>query len=455
MRRLIDTFIEGILVFLSIFALQMLHIAIQPFSGGVPPYCKDTFDIVFIVKDILFYLVFWAFYILVLCEGNLKATSGKQKLIRAISVQGVVLCIRGSSSLLADEVFFGLCGIMMSGQWFVLLYLFHRYENKRYSLRNAIIGLLVITALWLPLSLHYDYSALAKIRNLQIAYYETSSVIKTLKDNTAFLYSVKYATGQSLYGTVFYLFCRSKTEYQDRKERRVSKRIAQLLLSCLFSLSSYLICLFVAPNGCFVSASNINHNSFKCSGLNFSTQIIEIYRINTKRSAKELVYSKTNCEVRYDTKKTASFAVDGYYPAIRSTNSDDLTSFFDNFLIVSENNHEAGLFGNQMVVIADEEGSKTIPIGSIGKLPENKCLLALCRETVEKKLFFVFPYNAQYLMKWDKEYMTPYLESFVGMDSSLKEQIEESGLRPEYVQMEAIRLLGTADGSLSQDEKRN
>ena len=441
MRKIIYGFIEGILVFLSILALQMLHIAIQPFSAGVPSYCKDSFVVVFIAKDILYCLAFWALYIVVLHEENPKAKSGKRKLIGAIVIQGVVLCIRGSASLLADEVFFGLCEIMVPVQWFAILYLFHISEKSRYSLRNAIIGLLVITALWLPMSLYYDYSALAKIRNLQIAYYETSSVIKTLKDNTAFLYSVKYATGQSLYGTVFYLFCRSKTEYPDRKERRVSKRIAQLLLSCLLSFTAYLICLFVAPSGCFVSASNINQNSFKRSGLNFSTQIIEIYRINTKHSAKELVYSKTNCKVRYDTQKITSFSVDGYYPAIQSTHSNDLTSFFDNSLIVSESDREVGLFCNHIVVIANEESAQTIPIDLIGKLPENESLLALCRETVEKNLFYVFPYNAQYLIKWDKEYITPYLGSFVEMDSSLKEQVEENGLRPEYVQMEASKLL--------------
>lgn len=38
------------------------------------------------------------------------------------------------------------------------------------------------------------------------------------------------------------------------------------------------------------------------------------------------------------------------------------------------------------------------------------------------------------------------------MDFSLKEQIEENGLRPEYVQMEAIRLLNTGVGSLSREE---
>ncbi len=258
---------------------------------------------------------------------------------------------------------------------------------------------------------------------------------------TTFLYSLKYAIGESTYGTVFFLFCKFKSEYQERKERRVSKRIAQLLLSCLLSFSAYLICLIVAPSGCFVSASNINQNSFKRSGLNFSTQIIEIYRINTKHSAKELVYSKTNCKVRYDTQKITSFSVDGYYPAIQSTHSNDLTSFFDNSLIVSESDREVGLFCNHIVVIANEESAQTIPIDLIGKLPENESLLALCRETVEKNLFYVFPYNAQYLIKWDKEYITPYLGSFVEMDFSLKEQIEENGLRPEYVQMEASKLL--------------
>jgi hypothetical protein len=133
--------------------------------------------------------------------------------------------------------------------------------------------------------------------------------------------------------------------------------------------------------------------------------------------------------------------VDGYYPAIQSTHSNDLTSFFDNSLIVSESDREVGLFCNHIVVIANEESAQTIPIDLIGKLPENESLLALCRETVEKNLFYAFPYNAQYLMKWDKEIMTPYLESFVEMDSSLKEQVEENGLRPEYVQMEASKLL--------------
>lgn len=442
MKKAINVFLEGILVFLSILALQMLHIAIQPFSAGVPPYCKDSFAVVFIAKDILYYLVFWVLYIVVLHEENPKAKSGKPKLIGAIAIQGVVLCIRGSASLLDNDVFFGLCEIMMPVQWFAILYLFHISEKSRYSLRTAIIGLLILTALWLPLSLHYDYSALAKIRNLQVSYYETSNIIKTLKNNTIFLYDVRQALGESIYGTVFYIFCRSKTDYQERKGRHLSKHIAQLLLSCLFSLCAYLICLFVAPSGCFVSASNINQNSFKRRGLNFSTQIIEIYRINTKHSAKELVYSKTNCKVRYDTQKITSFSVDGYYPAIQSTHSNDLTSFFDNSLIVSESDREVGLFCNHIVVIANEESAQTIPIDLIGKLPENESLLALCRETVEKNLFYVFPYNAQYLAHWDREYMTPYLKEYVKMEYTLKKLIEEYGIRPEYVQEESSMILG-------------
>lgn len=443
MRKVTDCFVEGIFVFLSILALQMLHVAIHPFSGGVPPYCKESFDIIFIAKDIIFYLAFWVLYIVVLREESPKETSRKRKLIGAIAVQGMVLCIRGSASLLGDAAFFGLCEILMPVQWFAILYLFHRYENSCQSLRAAIIGLLLLTALWLPLSLHYDYSALAKIRNLQVSNNETSGVIKTLKNNTSFLYNVKYAIGESLYGTVFYLFCRSKTEYQDRKDRRISKRIAQLLLSCLFSWSAYLICLFVAPSGCFVSASHINNNSFKYNGLNCSTQITEINRINTKHSAEELVYCKTHYEVRCDAEKIASFAVDGYYPAIQATHSDDLTSVFDNFLAVSENDFEAGLFGNQMIVITNEEGTQIIPIDSIGKLPENDSLLALFRETVENNLFYAFPYNAQYLTHWDYEFMAPYLKEYVSMEESLKKQIEECGLRPEYVQEESARLLET------------
>ena len=79
MKKAINVFLEGILVFLSILALQMLHIAIQPFSAGVPPYCKDSFAVVFIAKDILYYLVFWVLYIVVLHEENPKAKSGKPK----------------------------------------------------------------------------------------------------------------------------------------------------------------------------------------------------------------------------------------------------------------------------------------------------------------------------------------------------------------------------------------
>lgn len=442
MKKAINVFLEGILVFLSILALQILLIAIRPCSLVIPFCCKGSFVIIYIAKELLFYLAFWVIYIVVLSEENLRAKSGKQKLIAAIVVQVMVLCIKGVVSLIDNGVFFGICEILIPIQWIALLYLFHKYDNSRCPSKAAILGILALTALWLPISLYYDYSALAKIRNLQVSYYETSNVIKTLKNNTIFLYDVRQALGESIYGTVFYIFCRSKTDYQERKGRHLSKHIAQLLLSCLFSLCAYLICLFVAPSGCFVSASNINQNSFKRRGLNFSTQIIEIYRINTKHSAKELVYSKTNCKVRYDTQKITSFSVDGYYPAIQSTHRDDITSVFDNFLVVSENDREVGLFCNHIVVIANEESAQIIPIDSIGKLPENESLLALCRETVENNLFYAFPYNAQYLAHWDREYMTPYLKEYVKMEYTLKKLIEEYGIRPEYVQEESSKILG-------------
>lgn len=457
MRKIINYSTEAILVFLSLMALQILHIAILPFPSEISLFFKDLSAVGFLFKTTLFCLIFWVFYIFVLCERNPKESLEIRKIIGAIIIQCGIFCAKGITSLQNRIAFIVLGEAMLPFQWFAILVLFCLCDNSLKEQRSVFVGLLILTSLWLPISLYFDCSILSKINSLQVSHYETSSVVKTITRNSVFLNGVQYAIGESSFGTVFYFLYEDSKGCLERPGRQVSKQIARLLLSCLVSVLAYLICLFAAPNGCFVSASNKKQDSVKRDGLNISTQITEIYRINSTHSTRETAYCKTDCDIRYDTKILCSITVDGYYPAVQSSQIGDLTSLADNYMVVSNSRDEIGLFCNCMVVIANSEDFHAFQIDSLGEQAVNGGITALCEKIVEEKLFFAFPYDVQYLLHWDSKFVTPYLNDYERMDDSLAERIIEQGIRPEYVQTESVRLLAsrTGDGSLSQDEKPN
>ena len=73
---------------------------------------------------------------------------------------------------------------------------------------------------------------------------------------------------------------------------------------------------------------------------------------------------------------------------------------------------------------------------------ENQELLFFCKQLAEKQDFSTFPYYAEYLIRWDKDFIVPILQDYSLLnDASLKKQIEKSGLRYEYVKNEADKLL--------------
>ena len=73
---------------------------------------------------------------------------------------------------------------------------------------------------------------------------------------------------------------------------------------------------------------------------------------------------------------------------------------------------------------------------------ENQELLFFCKQLAEKQVFSTFPYYAEYLLRWDKDFIVPVLQDYSMLsDASFKKQIEESGLQYEYVRNEAVKML--------------
>ena len=62
-------------------------------------------------------------------------------------------------------------------------------------------------------------------------------------------------------------------------------------------------------------------------------------------------------------------------------------------------------------------------------------------DKVRKNDFLLFPHAAAYLIRYDPQFITPYLERYATADFT-KEELERLGdIRPEYISTEARKLL--------------
>lgn len=437
MNTKIKTILDSTIVFFIFLAFHCLQLFILPCVAGAPLPQLD-YSIGSHIKNVVFYLVFWAFVLLVMNDEGFPAKQSIYRFALLIILQIIVLGIKWSAANSRIVVFFSLCEVCIPIQWVLVCKYITKNICSKKTKREVHLLVLCITTL-LALSMAIDIKMAIRMDEMQKMFFFESEQLATRKNNLFFTFNIKNAIVESAIASGLFSFYQS---CEQIGEKRLPRRFAQAILSFCVVVVFYVGCVYFAPIDCIKTISIKNQKSIDRGELNCSTQIIRVRRFADPNRWIEDVFCATRCVVFLGEEKITDFYVEGAFPAISATRENSTTLLEDNFTKLSYKGSTIGFFFNKAIVISCDDKLSIVFVEDIPKQNENQELLFFCKQLAEKQNFSTFPYFAEYLIRWDKDYIVPVLRNYsILNDTSLKKQIEKSGLRYEYVKYEADKLL--------------
>ena len=431
------TILDCTIVFFIFLAFHCLQLFILPSLAGAPLPQLD-YSIGSHIKNVVFYLVFWAFVLFVMNGDGFPAKQSIYRFALLIILQIIVSGIKWSAVNSRIIVFFSLCEVCIPIQWVLVCKCITKNVCSKKANREVHLLVLCITML-LAFSMAIDIKMAIRMDELQKMFFLESEQLTIRKNNLFFMFNIKNAIVESAIASGLFSFYQSCEHVEDK---RLPRRFAQATLSFCVVAVFYAGCVCFAPINSIKSISIKNQRSIERGDLNCSTQIIRVRRFTKPNSWIENVFCATRCVVFLGEEKKTDFYVDGAFPSISTTRDNSTTLLEDNFTEVSYKDSTIGFFFNKAIVISCDNTLSIIFVEDIPQQDENQELLFFCKQLAEKQDFSTFPYYAEYLIRWDEDFIVPILQDYSLLnDASLKKQIEKSGLRYEYVKNEADKLL--------------
>ena len=431
------TILDIIIVFFTFLAFHCLQLFILPCLAGAPLPQVD-YSIGSHIKNVAFYLVFWAFVLFVMNGNSFQAKQSIYRFTLLILLQITVFFVKWSAVNSRIFLFFSLCEVCIPIQWVLVCKCITNNVSNKMVKRDVHLLTLFITAL-LILSMAIDIKMSIRMEEKKKIYFLESEQLAIKKDNLFFTFNIKNAIVESAIASSLFSFYQS-WEYNEGK--KLPRRFAQAIIGFGVVAVFYIGCVCFAPVNCIKTISIKNQRSIDRGELNCSTQIIKVSRFAEPNSWLEDVFCATRCVIFLGEEKITDFYVDGAFPAISTTREDSTIILEDNYTKVSYKYSTIGLFFNKAIVILSDDRLSVILVEDIPQQNENQELLFFCKQLAEKQVFSTFPYYAEYLLRWDKDFIVPVLQDYSMLsDASFKKQIEESGLQYEYVRNEAVKML--------------
>ena len=93
------------------------------------------------------------------------------------------------------------------------------------------------------------------------------------------------------------------------------------------------------------------------------------------------------------------------------------------------------LYGNYAIFLYENDIPQIIRIENLGSTKENELVTELCRNMINVGNLSIFEHSVEYLWKYDKEFIQPYIERYSIGDFSNREsrKLEDLYLRKEYI----------------------
>lgn len=280
-----------------------------------------------------------------------------------------------------------------------------------------------VTIALLAIVILIDIRLTDKVSVLFEKYTSGSSDAYTLT-NIDFLHSIYFAIFDFLVGSTFIIFhylsataenCHSGDGTSWDKRRSVYKTVSRFAILCIMTGVIFILKIFIYPADTFAGHSVSGEKNtvyVPMEKFDIDVECVTINRFHS-RNSKRPVYCATNVVIRYDNIITAEFTVDRIEKAtiIESEGNDIIIK--DNFTEYAIDNTKVYVFAYDAVSFVENGTPKTIMFSDINEVTQESAMLtATCKSMISEGNIAVFECSYKYLLKYDKEFIQPYIDRY-------------------------------------------
>lgn len=224
----------------------------------------------------------------------------------------------------------------------------------------------------------------------------------------------------------------SAKEKNIRFARKAAVVIARLMVSVMAIYAILFIKILVNPTGiCISNFSSSRHYSgdINTTAHDAYDNLIFRSRINEKD---DLCYEKTNVDITHLDNIIFSFVLNNFSEnEITNDNDCILQRGLENSVMISGT--EVIFYSNQYIVFVEDTIPQVIPFDEICSTNENDILTAFLEKMIDYGYWDFFEYGCDYLLKYDPNFITPYINRYATGEFTENEKNTNADIRAEYM----------------------
>ena len=343
------------------------------------------------------------------CKYTLK------KLIAFVLLQSVVDIALFHIESFNSKWLYIVSTVMILLQWVISYILLA--ENRRNILKNRVLfctGLFLILVLTI-MSLFHDFACMTDFSIISSKYYSDASMFIAEKRIIDFMYQLKLLLFDSLLGIIFIIFhfLNNKNENKVNTEELVSYRFFKEFLRVNIVLGSFFIIFviktIIAPFGTISGYHSSNGFANSENHVDESYSFITVYKKDVNGD-ESIWFDKNEYCLHLDESSCLNLTLYGNYNYIIKDNH-----VVDNVYTEVQYTDDiinAYLYRSIAIVYKEYDSYNAVALDELKTYEYNDTVIEVCRKLISEGSIYTFEYVSDYLYKYDKDFILPYIERY-------------------------------------------
>lgn len=431
MRKITANYITSLI---GLIVLNIVYFLWQPYPKAIIRLPLDIYGLLDIITNFIYFVS--TYFVLVWIVLGISSTRDKQdKKTRAKNIFteiGVIIVFEfilaglniGGKILFNEYVVF-ISDISMVIRWvFMWTFLLKRREKGLFNYKhkkNVYIIFSIVIAIILAIAVISSYVDINKMQYFINKYGSESEITAQNIRNIKFLSEVKFLILDALTSVItfscVYLIVYKRSDDKIRKFTFTVRFI--LIIAAMFVV--YWVKSIVFPHSLLGAADGFIHTSSKeKKSISINDDFISLYRVHGYNGL-NLCYEVDVFYIYKGTKVIKKIVLPFNYASgsVETYKVDGI---------------QVKIYPDYWLMFRDGGDFFLLELDEIKDQPENDVLIKTCEMKIEEGNFDYFEHGYEYLLKYDSDFIKPYIERYSNGDFTEEELELNKGINPEFIQ---------------------
>lgn len=433
---------------LNITAIALLNIVfyICNFYPGI------LFGSFYSVGFLVIKVILWALYALTLIitfssnetffSTNILKSVGKNGFLKNFLILITLQLIFDFLLLLADNFSFGISyiyeDILLILHWLAVYTLIADRTATIWKNKKHLLAMIAVIAFALGGSIVWDIYQMYGYDALNTKYLETSPHLVQAVANVEFLHMVKIWILDFVVGCALIVMHTLGSDEDSENKIESNGGWRKLLVRMFISFDVAIVIMAVMmgffPQNILVCSSGegSSHINHQANGIFNSSESIYNVRYGMKSENSTTVYQIKKVSLQKGNIHPVYFELNAFEPDfIQGENMTVLPSCFK----YNINDSNVYLYGNFAICFYENQVPRIVKVDELKNCENNDIITKICEQLIIDGNVFAFEYGCEYLLKYDENFIRPYITRYADGDfnDSEIEWLEASYYRSEYI----------------------